>query len=194
MDADADAIVCSALRRLNQINATSEQRYQSTLPHPRPASAHSSLGWSVCTGGFRWPPNQREGRARGGPTQYPAPAASQVGRVRAASREHRESGQSPTRGLQPLAAPQPLPVESSVLLSAELSGALRSVLVHSAPPKMCAALQHAGAAVLQGWAQQVFVALPRRHIAQCAARRTAQCRAHRSASRSAPRSAPRSTP
>jgi len=45
--------------------------------------------------------------------------------------------------------------------SAELSSELRRVLVHSAPPKMCAALQQAGAAVLRGWAQQVVVLLRR---------------------------------
>ena len=42
---------------------------------------------------------------------------------------------------------------------AELGAPAR--VVHSAPPKMCAALQHAGAAVLRGWAHQVIVLLRR---------------------------------
>ena len=193
---DADAILSSALCRLDQSKA------RPALPHgratmlPRPASASSSLGWSVCTAGFRWPPDHREDvsvrhaaprspprrRAHHSPKPHRALSASQVGRVReAASRERREFGMSLTR-----TATQP-PTESELALtaaataaamaaataaatvkrrpssaadaSAELSAELRRVLVHSAPPKMCAALQQAGAAVLRGWAHQVVLLL-----------------------------------
>ena len=179
--------------------------------------ASSSLGWSVCTGGFRWPPDQREDVAvrHGAPRELPRRhstkqhPASQVGRVRehlpaasspnpnpnsnsnpypnssprpssrpshspnpnqvreAASRERREFGMSLTRTATQFGTPsgrpslaQPLTgselalaaaatvrrrpssaaAESSALLSALLSAELRRVLVHAAPPKMCAAL------------------------------------------------------
>ena len=185
---DADAILSSALCRLDQSKARPAlPRGRSTML-PRPASASSSLGWSVCTAGFRWPPDHREDvsvrhaaprspprrRAHHSPKPHRALSASQVGRVReAASRERREFGMSLTR-----TATQP-PTESELALtaaataaatvkrrpssaadaSAELSAELRRVLVHSAPPKMCTALQQAGAAVLRGWAHQVVLLL-----------------------------------
>ena len=193
MEHDADTILSSALCRLDQSKARPAlPKGRSTMP--RPASASSSLGWSVSTAGFRWPPDHREDvsvrhaaprspprrRPHHSPKLHRALSASQVGRVReAASRERREFGMSLTR-----TATQP-PTESELALtaaaeaaataaatvkrrpspaadaSAELSSELRRVLVHSAPPKMCAALQQAGAAVLRGWAQQVVVLLRR---------------------------------
>ena len=89
----------------------------------------------------------------------------------AASRERREFGMSLTRtAAQPLTASElaltaaatlPRRPSSAADSSALLSAQLQLVLKHSAPPKMCAALQQAGSAVLQGWAHRVLVLLRR---------------------------------
>ena len=135
MEHDADTILSSALCRLDQSKARPAlPKGRSTMP--RPASASSSLGWSVSTAGFRWPPDHREDvsvrhaaprspprRRIHSPKLHRALSASQVGRVReAASRERREFGMSLTR-----TATQP-PTESELALTAALELALELAL------------------------------------------------------------------
>ena len=153
---------CStALRRLHQPSAAPALHPAdkgAASPLPRSGAARSQPSQAVCTGGFRWPTGQREGRARGNGSFS---AVSQPKRKQSSPEPLLSSAadvQGSSQGSTPLRfafVSPPGQLDSTALLHREL----KHVLAHPAPTHMCAALAEACATVLLGWARQVHVLL-----------------------------------